>query len=78
MTGMAYHMNWFSRLIHWLFGAPFTRLPAIYGNSVPIDLQTFQARAVEAQHTPRPTGRAFRMRHQHSHPARQDESLERE
>ena len=42
--------NPISRFMRWLFGSPFRRLPAAYGNPVPSDLQVFEAQADEAEH----------------------------
>jgi hypothetical protein len=41
------------RVIRWFFGAPFQQLPPEFGETVPPDLQAFEANAEAAQHHPR-------------------------
>ena len=36
------------RFVRWLFGGPFQKLPPQYGNTVPPDLQRFEAEADKA------------------------------
>jgi hypothetical protein len=38
------------RFTRWLFGAPFSELPAEFGDTVPADLRVFEAQAEEIQH----------------------------
>jgi hypothetical protein len=57
--------------------APFQSLPAAFGNPVPPDMAAFEAEAAEAQHQGRPGPRSAVVRHGHTRPARQDESLRR-
>ncbi len=70
------------RLHHILHGfrtMPFRMLPAPYGHTVPIDMREFEAGTEEAQHSERPVpGRSSKVPHEHTRPARQDESLERQ
>jgi hypothetical protein len=69
------------RLRHVLRGfrsAPFRMLPAPFGQCVPSDMYAFEALAEEAQHSGQRTRRPSRVSHEHSRPARQDESLERQ
>lgn len=40
------------RFLRWLFGAPFEELPPEFGDLVPPELRTFQARAAEIEHHP--------------------------
>ena len=71
--------NPLSRIVRWLFGSPFRRLPAAYGNPVPSDLQVFEAQAVEAEHQGL-GGVAAQVAtpHQKTRPERLDSSLERQ
>jgi hypothetical protein len=41
------------RLARWFFGAPFRQLPPEFGETVPPDLQAFEANAEAAQLQPR-------------------------
>ena len=41
------------RLARWFFGAPFQQLPSEFGETVPLDLLAFEAKAEEAQRHPR-------------------------
>jgi hypothetical protein len=58
--------------------APFQSLPAAFGESVTPEMRVFEAEAAEAQHRGARAERSVRVRHEHSRPARQDESLERQ
>lgn len=40
-------------LARWFFGAPFRQLPPEFGETVPPDLQAFEANAEAGQHHPR-------------------------
>jgi len=67
------------RTLRRLLGWPFRRLPALFGNPVPPELQVFEAQAEEAEHhglgnvaAQPPT------RHARTKPARDDPSLERQ
>ena len=71
--------GWPRRFIRWLFGAPFQTLPPQFGNTVPLDLQKFEADAEDARRCG--TGHAaaaLPVRHGKTRPARQDSSLERQ
>jgi len=41
------------RLARWFFGAPFQQLPPEFGETIPPDLQAFEANAEAAQLQPR-------------------------
>lgn len=71
--------SWPGRFTRWLFGAPFQKLPPQYGNTVPPELQRFEAEAAAVRRkglgqvaTPAPA------RHMTTRPARPDEALERQ
>jgi hypothetical protein len=71
--------NWPMRFARWLFGSPFRRLPAAFGNPVPADLQVFEAQADEAAH--RGLGGVagqVTVPHLKTKPARLDSALERQ
>ncbi len=71
--------SWPRRFYRWLFGGPFRQLPPAFGNPVPPDLQKFEAEAEEAGR--RGIGGVARQapaHHAKTHPARPDESLERQ
>ena len=71
--------RWPGQFARWLFGSPFRRVPPQFGNTVPAELQVFEAQADEAAHhglggvatqAPAP--------HQKTKPARLDSALERQ
>ena len=67
------------RFIRWLCGSPFRRLPPAFGNTVPADLQVFEAQAAEARRSGLgPVATTAPMRHVKTRPARADSSLERQ
>jgi hypothetical protein len=41
------------RLMRWFFGAPFRQVPPEFGDTIPPELQAFEAKAEEAQRHPR-------------------------
>jgi len=41
------------RLMRWFFGAPFRQVPPEFGETVPLELLAFEAKAEEAQRHPR-------------------------
>jgi hypothetical protein len=64
------------RLVRWLCGAPFQRLPPQYGDTVPPEMRAFEDQAARNAR-----GRRFDMapvRHEHTHPARLDSWMERQ
>jgi hypothetical protein len=65
------------RVIGRFFRAPFENLPPEYGDPVPPELREFEAEA-EASQREITEVRTPEMHGQRSHPARQDEWLERE
>lgn len=71
--------TWPKRFVRWLFGSPFQRLPPQYGNTVPTDLQRFEAEAQDAERhglgqvAGRPPSPHTKVK-----PARRDEALERQ
>ena len=71
--------HWPGRFARWLFGSPFRDLPPLYGNTVPADLQVFEAQAEEARHHGL-GGVAVQQRvpHRKTRPARLDSALERQ
>lgn len=71
--------TWPKRFARWLFGAPFQKLPPQYGNTVPPELQRFEAEAEEAGH--HGLGRVAAQVPSHDvkvKPARLDDALERQ
>ena len=40
------------RLMRWFFGAPFRQVPPEFGDTIPPELQAFEAKAEEAQRHP--------------------------
>ncbi len=66
-------------ILHGYRTVPFRMLPAPFGHTVPVDMLVFEAKAEEAQHDERPVpGQSSQVSHEHTRPARQDESLERQ
>ena len=68
-----------ARLARWLFGSPFRELPPAFGNTVPSELQVFEAEAAEAGRrglggvaAPLP------VHHRKTHPKRPESWLERQ
>ena len=73
------HASWPKRFIRWMFGGMFQRIPPPYGNVVPPELQRFEAEAEDARHHGvGDGGRAPRIHHGKTVPARNDSSLERQ
>jgi hypothetical protein len=71
--------SWPQRFVRWLFGSPFRRLPAPFGNTVPSDLQVFEAQADEAAHHGLGgVATTVPAHHATTRPARIDSSLERQ
>ena len=71
--------RWPKRFYRWLFGSPFRQLPPAFGNPVPPDLQQFEAEADAAQRQGiGGVARQAPSHHAKTHPARVDESLERQ
>jgi len=71
--------NWPNRFARWLLSSPFQRIPPLFGNTVPADLQLFEAQAEEARHHAL-GGVATQQRvpHKKTKPARLDSALERQ
>lgn len=71
--------SYLRRFFRWLFGSPFRRLPAPFGNTVPAELQVFEAQADEAAHHGL-GGVAAQIpaTHPKTKPARADSALERQ
>ena len=68
-----------TRFARWLFGSPFRELPPAFGNTVPPELQMFEAEAAEAGRrglggvaTPVP------VHHRKTHPERLQSRMERQ
>ena len=68
-----------TRFARWLFGSPFRELPPAFGNTVPPELQVFEAEAAQVSRrglggvaTPVP------VRHRKTHPARLESWMERQ
>ncbi len=77
---MALHIkSWPRRFVRWLCRSPFQRLPPQYGNTVPPDLQRFEAEAKEAErHGLGQVATQAPSSHVKVKPARLDEALERQ
>lgn len=71
--------RWPKRFVRWLFGGPFRQLPPPFGSPVPPDLQRFEDDAADAtRHGIGSASHPAPSHHTKTHPARQDESLERQ
>jgi hypothetical protein len=44
--------RWLSRVVRWLFGAPFRDLPPAFGDTVPPELRAYEEQVDEMQHHP--------------------------
>ena len=71
--------NYPERFARWLFGSPFRELPSAFGNTVPSELQVFEAEAAEASRrglggvaAPLP------VHHRKTHPKRLESWMERQ
>jgi|GEM_PF-2034787 len=66
------------RIARRVLSAPFQNLPPEYGNTVPPELQAFEAEAEAYRKDTVDKVQVSEVHHAHSQPARRDESLERE
>jgi hypothetical protein len=67
------------RFIRWLCGSPFRKLPPIFGNTVPPELQVFEAEAAEAgRHGFGGVTVPVPVHHRRTHPARLESWMERQ
>lgn len=67
------------RFARWLFGSVFRELPPAFGNTVPPELQVFEAEAAEAyRHGLGGVASPVPVRHRKTHPERLDSWMERQ
>jgi hypothetical protein len=67
------------RFARWLFGSPFRKLPPAFGNTVPPELQRFEAEAAEAfRHGPGGIVAPVPVRHRKTRPERLESWMERQ
>jgi hypothetical protein len=67
------------RFVRWLFGSPFRELPPAFGNTVPTELQVFEAEAAEAgRHGIGGVAIPVPVHHRKTRPARLDSWMERQ
>jgi len=67
------------RIVRWLCGSPFRELPPAFGNTVPPELQRFEAEAEDAlRHGLGGVAAPVPVRHRKTHPERLESWLERQ